>query len=117
MLIEGTPGSMGLAPAESTYTAPRSSATSVAESTRTVLEASSLRCTPLVSVMASVPADVVTVEPDITAAPAPKEKPGAGDPVAWSMRATWTGTGDGVRIGRQIAIPVTTAAAATSGTA
>ena len=112
MLIGDAPGWVGGAPAESTYTAPRSSATSVAESTRTVLEASSLRCTPLVSVMASVPAEVVTVAPDITAAPAVK---GAGDPVAWSMCATRTGAG--VRIGRQIATAMTTEAAAASSTA
>ena len=75
----------------------------MAESTRAVLEASSLKCTPVVSVIASVPADVVTVEPDITAAPAPNEESGAGDPVARSMCATSTGKGAALRIGPQIA--------------
>ena len=108
----------GCAPAESTYTAPRSSATSVAESTRAVLEASSLRCTPLVSVMASVPADVVTVEPDITAPPAAKAwrgRPRGLVDVRHQYRCRLTGAG--VRIGPQIANAMTTEAAAASSTA
>jgi hypothetical protein len=66
--------------------------------------------------MASVPAEVVTVEPDITAPPALN---GAGEPVAWSMCATKIGadTGAGVDVGRQIATAMATEAAAASKTA
>jgi hypothetical protein len=64
--------------------------------------------------MASVPADVVTVDPDIPAPPAPTEKPGAGDPVDWSMCATstvptWTGAACGSTPDRSE--PMTTEAA------